>query len=293
MKRKMFIGSSSEGLKIAEAIRTNLENQCGDWIDVVIWNGGDIFALNTGTLESLIKESMICDYAVLVATNDDKTTSRGKGKKVARDNVILEAGLFLGALGKSRTYLVADEEIELPSDFNGTMVIICKNETASINDVCNKIVVELKKTQHSYQLKHLPSAALALGYFDNYVLHFFKNRKSSYLKVIIPTSFESIEGEVVAYKSKYASKDYSTRLFKRSRPIGYKYKKRKNVYWDIPTTMQTIYKLVEKIIPQTEIGNNPERDRWLEKEAYVFGHTLEELIAHDKICKDRVEVVFL
>lgn len=294
MKRTLFIGSSNEGLKEAEAIKTIIENQCNDWIEANLWNEGDIFTVNSGTLDSLIKASMQYDYAILVATNDDIIKSRGEHSPAARDNVIFEAGLFIGALAKNRTFIVADKAINLPSDFNGTTVcLFSQNEKDDLVNTCNNIITELNKTRHSYQLRHLPSAALAMGYFDNYIVHFFEKRKTSKLKVIIPKSFDNIEHEISNYKSKHKSKKGWRLPFNPSRTMGYKYKKGNNTFWDIPTTLQTIRKLVDKIIPQTEIGKNPECDHWLEKEVHNFGHTLEELIKQDKTFINKVEVEFI
>lgn len=294
MKRKMFIGSSFEGLEIAKIVKSAIERQCGDWIEINLWNGGDVFTLNTGTLESLIKATLQYDYAVLVATNDDIVESRGNQKSSARDNVVFEAGLFMGSLGNNRTFIVADKAINLPSDFNGTTVChYFQNENDSIDNACSSIINGLNNTRRSYQLRHLPSAALAMGYFDNYITHFCKIRKASKLKVIIPKYFNSIGGEISNYKLQHSSKEYCRVFTRRSRPVGYKYKNENDTYWDIPTTLQTIRNLVDKILSQREIGKNPECDNWLEKETSNFGSTLEELIKQDKSCKDRVEVILV
>lgn len=288
----MFIGSSSEGLTVAEIVKANIEKQCCDWLEIKIWNGGDIFALNSNTLDSLIKTAMQYDYAILVATNDDLLKSRHKQKAVARDNVIFEAGLFVGALGKHRTFIIADKKIDLPSDFNGTTVsCYCQNNDLII--ACDNIVKELNKTQHSYQLKHLPSATLAMGYFDNFIIQFCKKRKASKLKIIIPNSFEDINRETEIYISNHPSKKSKRFFFDSNRPIGYRYINEKSQYWDIPTTLQTIRKLINMIIPQTEIGNNPEIEEWLKKETHDFGQTLAELIKKENICSDLIEIEFI
>jgi len=61
------------------------------------------------------------DFAILIATADDAVTTRGGSRNVARDNVVFELGLFIGALGRDRTYVVADRthDLQLPSDLNG------------------------------------------------------------------------------------------------------------------------------------------------------------------------------
>lgn len=112
----VFIGSSSEGHRIAEAIQANLERYC----DAVIWSQG-VFGLSGGTLESLVDVADDFDFAVLVVTADDILTSRGQEQQAPRDNVLLEIGLFIGAMGRERTFVVFDTgaDIKLPSDLAG------------------------------------------------------------------------------------------------------------------------------------------------------------------------------
>ncbi|HWB09461.1 MAG TPA: TIR domain-containing protein [Pirellulales bacterium] len=113
----MFIGSSSEGLGIAEAIQLNLDRAC----EVTVWSQG-IFGLGTGaTLQSLAARLDDFDFAVLVLTADDVTISRGETKHSPRDNVLLELGMGIGALGQDRTFIVCDRDVELklPSDLAG------------------------------------------------------------------------------------------------------------------------------------------------------------------------------
>jgi hypothetical protein len=112
----VFVGSSTEGLPIAEAIQLNLDRAC----EVVIWSQG-VFGLSTGTLETLVEKASEFDFAVLVVTPDDMTQSRGKSQQSPRDNVLLELGLFIGVLGRKRTFIVYDRsvDIKLPSDLAG------------------------------------------------------------------------------------------------------------------------------------------------------------------------------
>ncbi len=290
MKRKLFIGSSSEGLKVAQSIKSIIENKCDDWIEVTIWNEGDIFTLNAATLDCLIRTTMRYDYAVLVATNDDVVVKREEHQLTARDNVIFEAGLFFGALGKKRTFIVADKEINLPTDING--ITVCYYDSSSVENSAIAIVEGLRKTQHSHNLKHLPSAALAMGYFDNFIIPFCHNRKEAKLKVVIPQNFDSIEREISSYSSQNATKVVRL-FFKCFRSIGYKYKNANHLYWDIPTALQTIRKLLENITSVQEIGKNPELEEWLKTEIHNFGHTLEELIFKENLCKGRIEIEYI
>lgn len=291
MKRKLFIGSSKEGLNIARTIKKEIESKCNDWLDVVLWEEGNIFAMNNNTLDCLIKVSMTYDYALLVASSDDVVLSREKLHVIARDNVVFEAGLFLGSLGKDRALMVVDESIKLPTDYNGVTNIQYIN--GNMDGVFEKIYATLNKTKDSYPIKALPSTALALGYFDNYIIPFLKKRKTSSLRVIIPSFFENITSEISNYKANNPSKEWDRFMWKRTRPIGYKYRNKSNQWWDIPTTVQTIRKLVDLLFQCSEIGCVPQKVELIKREMECFGHTLEQLIDQEKMCKDRIIVEYI
>ena len=112
----LFIGSSSEGHRIAQAVQVNLDPVC----EVKLWPQGP-FGLTHGTLESLVTAADQFDFAVLVLTSDDLNISRGVAKLAARDNVLFELGLFIGSLGRDRTFIICNsaDRPELPSDLAG------------------------------------------------------------------------------------------------------------------------------------------------------------------------------
>jgi predicted nucleotide-binding protein len=113
---KLFVGSSSEGYEIAQAVQVNLDRVC----EVKLWAQG-VFGLTKGTLESLVKVVDEFDFAVLVLTADDLKVSRGMAELAARDNVLFELGLFMGSLGRDRTFIVYNhaDSPALPSDLAG------------------------------------------------------------------------------------------------------------------------------------------------------------------------------
>jgi predicted nucleotide-binding protein len=118
-KPRVFIGSSSEGLYLAEMIQFNLRRSAYP----VIWSQG-VFGLSEGTLESLVKVAPTFDYAILVLTMDDLVTSRRHRSNMPRDNVLFELGLFVGVLGREKTFMVhaEDARLKLPSDLAGVSI---------------------------------------------------------------------------------------------------------------------------------------------------------------------------
>jgi len=117
-KARVFIGSSSEALMIAKALEVHLTSSC----DTYIWDSS-VFALSQSALEDLEKKAGEYEYAILVLSPDDMLNTRGKTVAVPRDNVLFELGLFVGKIGRSRTFVVCDpNKVKMPSDWNGITV---------------------------------------------------------------------------------------------------------------------------------------------------------------------------
>src|SRR5262245_49568299 len=116
----LFIGSSSEGEGIARALQAEVEQQC----EPTVWPQ-DVFRPGGTPLSDLLTTAHNADFAALVLTPDDSVVSRGKQAPVARDNVIFELGLFLGALGPQRVFIIRPrgQPLHLPSDLAGITVL--------------------------------------------------------------------------------------------------------------------------------------------------------------------------
>lgn len=139
--KKVFVGSSTEGLPVAEAIQLGLDHAA----EVTIWHQG-VFGLSRGTLEELVRVSKNFDFAVLVLTPDDLTVHRESVSNSARDNVIFELGLFIGTLGRDRTFIVypRDNQPRLPSDLAGVTSLTYRtrsdnNLRAAVGPACTEI----------------------------------------------------------------------------------------------------------------------------------------------------------
>jgi hypothetical protein len=119
-KPSLFVGSSSEGLEIARAVAVQLNNDA----ETTVWNEG-VFAPGQGNLESLVNALERFDFAALVLTPDDLVQTRDVSSLSPRDNVMFELGLFMGRLGRSRTFIVcsATKDLKLPSDLAGVTVL--------------------------------------------------------------------------------------------------------------------------------------------------------------------------
>jgi CRP/FNR family cyclic AMP-dependent transcriptional regulator len=113
----LFIGSSSEGLTVANEIYKYLVPKP---LIPRLWSDG-VFEASHTAIESLMNLTQEADFAALVLTADDATVSRGKKKPSPRDNVIFELGLFKGALGRERVFIIKPHgvDIRIPSDLLG------------------------------------------------------------------------------------------------------------------------------------------------------------------------------
>ncbi|HEX8688557.1 MAG TPA: nucleotide-binding protein, partial [Pyrinomonadaceae bacterium] len=144
----VFIGSSSEGLEVARAIGEGLEC-CAD---PIIWDE-DVFEFGRGYLEELVAELDKHDFAILVLTPDDVIESRGDSQRSPRDNVLFECGLFMGRLGRERTFIVCDRStrMKLPSDLSGVSLISYDGKrmgdapSSAVRGACMRINRVIKK----------------------------------------------------------------------------------------------------------------------------------------------------
>lgn len=162
IKPSVFVGSSSEGLRVAQTIQVLLDRVC----EVEVWSQG-VFGLTQGPLESLVLALERFDFAVLVLTADDLTVTRGTERPVARDNVLFELGLFVGGLGRDRTFMLFDRTHppSLPSDLAGVTAATYEPHTsgnlqAALGAACTQIQNTIEKlgVRESQKVRRLAEA---------------------------------------------------------------------------------------------------------------------------------------
>ncbi|MFT6909323.1 MAG: putative transcriptional regulator [Oleiphilaceae bacterium] len=115
-KARLFIASSVETLPVAEAVNVNLDHD----FEITIWKNGT-FKLSSTTIDDLVEKSSTVDFALFIFAPDDIASIRNRKEHVVRDNVIFEMGVFVGAIGKSRSFILKprDVEMHLPTDLLG------------------------------------------------------------------------------------------------------------------------------------------------------------------------------
>lgn len=146
-KVRLFIISSAEALEIARAIQNAFEY---DPITVTVWTDG-VFRASWYPIESLEKQVDQSDFAIAIAQPDDTTKTRGTDVATPRDNVIFELGLFIGRIGRLRSFLLEPrgEEVKLPTDLAGITTVPykfdSKDTAGAIAPACNRIRAIIKE----------------------------------------------------------------------------------------------------------------------------------------------------
>jgi hypothetical protein len=153
----VFIGSSSEGLPIAEAVFTQLSRDSTS----TLWTH-QLFLPGQYPLEVLERELRRHAFAVLVASPDDEMVKRGASSPAMRDNLLLEFGLFAGALGRRRAFFIcpSSPRVELPSDLLGVITATydgtratgrADDRAAAVEGACQQIRVVINEEWESIQ----------------------------------------------------------------------------------------------------------------------------------------------
>jgi hypothetical protein len=121
---RTFIGSSQEARPIAAQLQVHLSAVQGLAVDGW-WHS---FAPGSITIDRLISLTNQYDCAVFLFTPDDISVMRDQTIKIARDNVVFEAGLFMKACGRERAIIVAPDSTDgskthILSDLSGLTIL--------------------------------------------------------------------------------------------------------------------------------------------------------------------------
>lgn len=118
VRANVFVGSTSEGLAVPRQLVRLFEHSP---FSVRQWTNG-VFRPSSVTMDELLRVADESDFAVLSFGEEDTTTSRRKRTPAPRDNVVLEYGLFAGALGdRQRVFILKPRgsTLKIPSDIQG------------------------------------------------------------------------------------------------------------------------------------------------------------------------------
>jgi hypothetical protein len=308
MRTRIFIGSSSEGIKIAEYIKEKLS----DDFDCILWND-NIFKYNKSFLKTLLNATNLFDFGILIATKDDYLESRDKKFETPRDNIVFEFGLFLGRLGESRAFVVQEKGSKLPSDLLGITVPRFEIKTTpqkseSLNSEIEEIRNTIKEKIQLGELGFLPSTALAIGYFFNFIKITcesllenpeFEVDGKTYskfkLNVVIPNDLDAdIKKRATIYFRNKELEEIKINCKSRSFPVFAMFDENDENFlnlFDMPTTLNGIDKCIDLYMQKGHIGKTTEQKLLEEMELKNFETTLRNLIKEDAFCRDIVKIV--
>lgn len=143
---RVFIASSSEGLEYAHALQTSLEPSA----NAVVWV--DQTVVSSYGLEGLIRELGRFDFAVFLLTADDLSAFKGKAAANRSNNVLFEAGLFVGRLGVNRTFFVTPRGLPRQaflSDLSGVLTLhydpLAPSKDAALGSTSHQIAAQIQR----------------------------------------------------------------------------------------------------------------------------------------------------
>lgn len=117
-KPALFIGSSTEGLPFARGVLEAL----ADDAEMTMWD--QAFPPGGTFIDTLLNTLPQYDFAVLVLTPDALVTDRAVDALAPRDNLLFELGMFMGRLGRTRTFILHQNvAFKLPSDLAGIQTL--------------------------------------------------------------------------------------------------------------------------------------------------------------------------
>jgi predicted nucleotide-binding protein len=107
------------------------------------------------TIIEKLEEHREVKYACVLLTPDDQGNRRdhpSESRPRARQNAVLEMGMFLATLGRNRAAILHKSEIELPSDISGLVYIPFKKHVSETKDI---LAAELQEAGFQIKIKDL------------------------------------------------------------------------------------------------------------------------------------------
>ena len=306
LKPELFIGSSTKGLSTA----IEIQNQLSNVAEITLWP--KLFPPGENFFQTLMIHNLKFDFAVLVFTPDDDIVIKDEAKKSARDNVIFELGLAFGRLGARRSFVVIEEKVNIPSDLAGLQLLKFNSNddnepgeiASAIRPCCDSLRDIMVKQFKEPELGLLPSTALAIGYFKNFLQKVcdalfderkniklekgifgktWKNDGNFQINVIIPEALAFLNPKQIQDKIKEnALTGVSIKAKSRPYPLYIKGDVANNKtlqLYDLPTTLFSSIECIDRVVPNTMFDHSALEDLLQVRELRNFRKTLEHLLS--------------
>lgn len=307
LKPQIFIGSSGNGLDVAEIVKKELEIIGNAYL----WSQGDLWEPNESTFDNLLRMTGYFDFGVFVATQDDLTlTSKGEYGFEARDNVILEMTLFVGALGKKKSFLITEKDLDKPSDFSGIyMPEFVKGDESSIKQACGEIASRIVEHYQTGHLSLYPTTALAIGYYKNFVADLVAsmqvadeleiegiNYKDFKLKVVIPNDLKGrVKEKASLFYKRHGFAENSLKTPIRKHPIWFQLDPKASppnaIMYDMPSTLTGIDDAIELKLEKSYKGRTKLQEIIEQRELNNFRKVLQIMLETSPFAQASVEII--
>lgn len=134
-KSTLFIASSTARKEVAASLAARLDRvmRVRRW-----WNE---FPPGGTTIERLAAVADEVDFALCLFGTDDVVFAAGAGSSTPapRDNVVLEAGMFLKTLGLERCMILNEQGVKIPSDLDGVSRIVYTSDNPGLASAAKKV----------------------------------------------------------------------------------------------------------------------------------------------------------
>lgn len=313
MKPRIFIGSSSEALDVAQRIKDffSPDYECFLWTD-------DVFKNNESFLETLAKSASLFDFGFMVFSADDKGIIRNELFETPRDNILFEYGLFLGRVGLDRAFIIAEETVKIPTDMLGithTRYIVKtgqqgkKEATDSLEKGLEKLKKQIDENLNLGHLGLLPSTVIAISYFEGFVklaaewimnsIPSIELEGKSYEKCILyikmPETLDTdIKKSAKLFYKKQGLHETEITTGHRNYPIHFEAKNNTNdtlEIYDMPTILSGIDKAIDMYFKVGHIGKTIQQQLAEDNEMNNFKRVLQLLINEDAFCRECVKII--
>jgi len=317
----VFVMSSTNGRVVADPLAEMLA-ESGE-VDVAPWH--EAFKPGDQFLETLRTATLRFDFGILVVTPDDATRKRDVDGKEPRDNVIFELGMFYSALGARRALPIVVKvdgvQPSLPTDLLGVTMTMWAVQSegdmrAQMREQVQALRGRILSLYHVPEYGLLPSTALAVGYFINFIQPLLQSLSSHHevaigrdpsrrhafapgawrLSICIPESLGNATRERWAEVAKQHILEEGTVSLRETSGMLRTYPFRVNVratdgmlqIYDTPTTLRTAYDTIRKLMPGAIRADLVMAD---ERSVSDFERTLRRLLQEDSYADDRVELI--
>ena len=313
MKPRIFIGSSSEALDVAQRIKDffSPDYECFLWTD-------DVFKNNESFLETLAKSASLFDFGFMVFSADDKGIIRNELFETPRDNILFEYGLFLGRVGLDRAFIIAEETVKIPTDMLGithirykvkTGVEGKKEATNSLEKGLEKLKKQIDENLNLGHLGLLPSTVIAISYFEGFVKLAAewimnsipsielegKSYENCILYIKMPETLDTdIKKSAKLFYKKQGLHETEITTGHRNYPIHFEAKDNTNdtlEIYDMPTILSGIDKAIDMYFKVGHIGKTIQQQLAEDNEMNNFKRVLQLLINEDAFCRECVKII--